>query len=285
MDHRLRIRHDQRVAPTFARGAAQATEMPASRAATAGGEVTVHVRARWDDCDRYGHVNNAAYIALIRAAQHRAGLPDGQLRSLDLTYRRPIAPEADVAVEVAILEQGPAQRTVAYRLRVNDGPAADATAVWQLVGARPRPILPPIGRDAGGRPFRFRQAVRSYEVGPDGAVRPQAVLEWLEHAVFRAAVRAEWPRERMESAGFVTYVVRHKLGLGEVAREGDDLVVTSRLIDLRRVSGIWHHEIHAPDGGLVAIDRARGAFLDLEGRTKPAPPELLDDLLRGEPPR
>lgn len=126
--------------------------------------------------------------------------------------------------------------------------------------------------------------MRSYQVGPDGAARPQAILQWLEHAVFRAAVRAGWRRERMESAGFVTYVVGHHLVLGRPAREGDELTVTSRLVDLRRVSGTWHHEIRGSHGGLVAADRARGAFLDLEGRTKPAPAGLLDDLLRGEPP-
>ncbi len=26
------------------------------------GAVRVSVRTRWDDCDRYGHVNNAAYL-------------------------------------------------------------------------------------------------------------------------------------------------------------------------------------------------------------------------------
>lgn len=244
----------------------------------------VQVRTRWDDCDRYGHVNNASYIALVRAAHDRAGIPGGELRALKVTYRLPIPPEVMVDVDVAILEQDASKRKIAYALRVGDRPAADALVLWQVAGPSATPELPPIPRDAGGRPFRFRQSVRSYEVGPDGAARPQAILQWLEHAVFRAAVRAGWPRERMESAGFVTYVVGHDLVLGQPAREADELVVTSRLVDLRRVSGTWHHEIHASDGGLVAADRARGAFIDLEGRTKPAPTELLDDLLRGEPP-
>jgi acyl-CoA thioesterase FadM len=246
--------------------------------------VTVQVRTRWDDCDRYGHVNNAAYLALVRAAHDRAGMPNGELRVLEITYREPVAPEVMVDVDVATLEQGGSHQKVAYALRVDDRPAADATALWQFAGAQPAAELPPIARDAGGQPFRFHQSVRSYQVGPDGAARPQAIVQWLEHAVFRAAVRAGWPRERMESAGFVTYVVGHHLVLGQPAHEGDELVVTSRLVDLRRVSGTWHHEIQASDGGLVAADRARGAFLDLGGHTKRAPTELLGDLLRGEPP-
>lgn len=253
-------------------------------AMNAGPRATVRIRSRWDDCDRHGHVNNAGYLALIRAAHDRAGLRNGELRALEITYRQPVPPEVTVDVDAAVLEQEQSHMKTAYALQVDGRPAADATALWHISGPPLTADLPPIGRDVGGQDFSFHQAVRSYEVGPDGAARPQAILQWLEHAVFRAAVRAGWPRERMETAGFLTYVVGHHLVLGRPAREGEELTVTSRLVELRRVSGTWHHEIHASDGGLVAADRARGAFLDLEGRTKSAPAGLLDDLLRGEPP-
>ena len=245
---------------------------------------TVQVRSRWDDCDRYGHVNNAGYLGLIRAAHDRAGISNGELRALQVTYRQPVPPEIMIDVAVAIMEQEATHLKINYALHVDGRPAADATALWQIAGPPLTADLPTIGRDVGGQHFSFHQAVRSYEVGPDGAARPQAILQWLEHAVFRAAARAGWARQRMESAAFVTYVVGHHLVLGQPAHEGDELTVTSRLIDLRRVSGMWHHEIRASDGGLIAADRARGAFLDLDGRARPAPAELLADLLRGEPP-
>lgn len=56
-----------------------------------------------------------------------------------------------------------------------------------------------------------------------------------------------------------------------------------RFAYLRRVSGTWHHEIPRADGALVAADRARGAFLDLEGRVRPSPAGLRRELLAGEP--
>lgn len=245
------------------------------------GLTTVRVRTRHDDCDRYGHVNNAAFLALVRAAHDRAGLAAGELRELEIAYRQPVPP--GVMVDVDVLEDDETRLRVSYALAVDGASAAEVTAFWQVDGPPVLAELPPIVRDAGGRPFRFRQTVRSYELGPDGAARPQVILQWLEHAVFRAAVRAGWPRERMEAAGFLTYVIGHHLVLGEPAHEGDELVVSSRLVELRRVSGVWHHEIHATDGSLIAADRARGAFLDLDGHISPAPPDLLADLLRGEP--
>jgi acyl-CoA thioesterase FadM len=244
---------------------------------------TVRVRSRWDDSDRYGHVNNAAYLAIIRAAHDRAGLAAGELRALEITYRQPVPPETMIDIEVTVHEDGASHMRVAYALRVDGRAAADATALWQVAEAPLDNRLPPIHGDAGGRPFRFRQAVRSYELGPTASARPQAIVQWIEHAVFGAVERAGWPRARMEAAGFVTLVIGHHLVLGVPGLEGDELTVTSRLIELRRVSGTWHHEVHRQDGALVAADRARGAFLDLDGRLRPAPAGMLDDLLRGEP--
>jgi acyl-CoA thioesterase FadM len=244
---------------------------------------TVRVRSRWDDSDRYGHVNNAAYLALIRAAHDRAGLTAGHLRALEITYRQPVPPETMIDIGVTVLEEGSSHMRAAYALRVDGRSAADATALWQIADLPLEAHLPPIDRDAGGRPFHFGHIVRSYELGPTAIARPQAIVQWIEHAVFRAAERAGWPRARMEAAGFLTLVIGHHLVLGEPANEGGELVVTSRLIELRRVSGTWHHEVHRQDGALVAADRARGAFLDLDGRLRPAPAGLLDDLLRGEP--
>lgn len=247
------------------------------------GRARVSVRTRWDDCDRYDHVNNAAYLALMRAAHDGAGLPAGELRSVEIDYRRPIPPDVVVNVDVVVLEQTTTQRRIAYTIEVDHRPAAEVRALRQLGGSRLDADLPAGGDNVAGRAFRFAHAVQSHELGPGGVARPQAILQRLEHAVFRAADRGGWPRARMEAAGFVTFVVGHRLVLGTPALEGEELAITSRLVELRRVSGTWHHEVRRANGSLVAVDRARGAFIDLDGRIRPAPPGLLEDLLRGEP--
>ncbi|MES2210573.1 MAG: acyl-CoA thioesterase [Chloroflexota bacterium] len=244
---------------------------------------SVQIRTRWDDCDSNGHVNNAAYVALMRAAHERAGLPAGSLRELRIANRQPIGPDALVDIGMSVLEADASHRRIAYALRTQGRLAAQVEAVWQESGSPREWELPRITRDAGGRLFQFSQVVRSHEVAPDGAARPQAILQWLEHAVFRAAARAGWPASRMEASDFLSLVVGHDLVLQAPARDGDELIVTSRLIELRRVSGTWHHEIHRADGALVAADRARGAFLDRAGRIRSAPVEMLEALLRGDP--
>ena len=252
--------------------------------------VSVEVMTRWDDADRHGHVNNAAYLALLRTAhdlavelEPDAGLARAaDLRALEITHRAPSGPGAVVTVLVEPLAADGELRRVGYRLSVARVLIAEATATWQLSGPPLLFSLPEIA-EVDGRPFSFKQAVRTYEIGPGGGARPQAIVQWLEHAVFRASQRAGWSPERMKEADFVPLVIGHHLVLGEPVTEGETMEVTSRLVQLRRVSGIWHHEVRRADGALVAADHTRGAFVDLAGRIHAAPRQLLDDLVRGEP--
>lgn len=250
--------------------------------------VTVEVPTRWDDADRHAHVNNAAYLALIRAAHDLAAhqdpslAPAGDLRMLEITHRAPAELGAVVSVQIESLDADGDLRRVVYRLAAAGNAIAEATVTWQLSGPPVLLALPEIA-EVEGRAFSFRQAVRTYEIGPAGAARAQAIVQWLEHAVFHASQRAGWSVERMRAAEFVPLVVGHHLVLGEAAMEGDTVEVRSRLVQLRRVSGIWRHEVRLTGGGLVAADHTRGAFVDLAGRIHAAPRQLLDDLLCGEP--
>lgn len=251
--------------------------------------MTVAVRARWDDCDGFGHVNNGIYVALMREAHDlaRAALRKEQetdrLIEVEIAYREPVLPGQTIDVAVEPIDDEQARRRYRYRMSTDGRTRAELTATWAPDQPQVSAELPMSARDAGGRPFQWRHVVRSHDVGPDGAVRPAVVLQWLEHAVFRSAARAGWDRTRMAAADFVALVVGHHLVLGAPVHEGDELVITSRLVEARRVSGTWRHEVRSSDGSLVAADHDRGAFLDTAGRIRPAPEGIIDDLLRGEP--
>jgi len=248
----------------------------------------VEVRTRHDDGDRFGHVNNAAYLALLRAAHDLAadaadtGVPRaGTLRELEIAYREQVAPDEPIRVTLRVLTDDASLLRMAYEMNAHGRRAASATAAWVPPGAPMLPLKDPSVED---RPaFRFTHEVRSYEVGPDGSVAPRVLLEWLEHAVFRAAARAGWSVERMEAEDFVTLVVGHRLRLGGPVGIGERVEVVSRLVEVRRASGTWHHRVRRQDGVLVADDRARGAFLTGGGRLRSLPLALRDALLRGEP--
>ncbi len=244
---------------------------------------SISIRARWDDCDRFGHLNNAAYVALAREAHDALAVPGARLVEFEISHRAPVMHGG--SVEVRITARSGNDGLIATDLEFTDSgrSAATAHALWtDLSDLPPRPLSCP-EPDAGGRWFDFEEPVRTYHLGPDGRLRPQVALQSFEHAVFRAAAMAGWPLRRMDEAGFVSLVVSHHLVLGFEAEQGEALHVVSRLVEVRRVSGTWLHEMRRGDGTLVAADLARGAFLDRAGRIRPAPIGLIDDLLLGEP--
>ena len=254
-----------------------------------GGRIVVRLRARWDDCDSYGHVNNAMYLTLARAATDEglaalgapAALAGARLAEATLSYREPVrvGQAIDVRLEVMSAERNALELT--YDFTVDGRSRVQATARWVRGEVRREAALPTPEHDAGGVPFVMNHRVRSYELDASTEARPTAILQWLEYAVFRAAERVGWTRARMQDADFVTLQVKHRLSLGVPVVEGDELRITSRLVALRRVSGIWRHEVRRADGEVAALDDSRGAFLDLAGSVRPGPPEMLAALLEG----
>jgi acyl-CoA thioester hydrolase len=275
-------------------------------------------RVRHYECDLLGHVNNAVYQHYLEQTAIEAAADAGYsmtwhaergvawvVRRITLEYLRPAGSGdvLDITTWVSSWGRTHSQREYAAVRRSDGLPIVNASADWVFVdratgrptripvdladifggdtrcATRPYP-LPEKGLDAGA--FRWRHRVARYEVDFMQHVNNAAYLNWFEEAKFRAADEAGWTVERMREAGFMTVQVRHDTRYLLPATYGDELDVVSRLYELRRVRGTWLHAVYrAGTGELLAQNRSTGAFRDLEGRPTPAPPAMLEALLRG----
>lgn len=240
----------------------------------------VRLRSRWDDCDRNGHVNNAAALALVRAAHDLARAPTGVLAEVDVAYRRPIAADAAVtaAVEIGVRKPGSQRWSERYRLFVGGAVAIEADTTWAPRHA-PDPVdLTGVPQDDGARSHAMAIRPRMSDRGPDGSVRPQAILQWVEDAVFVAAANSGWDGPRLAALGIHPIIVEHRLLLGPAIRGSGEVVVVSTLVQVRRASATWRHVIREEAGISVAVDVARGAFVDEDGGLAPTPVGLVESL-------
>src|SRR5438128_2406327 len=94
---------------------------------------SIRVRTRWDDCDRHGHVNNAAYLALLREATDRAfpTMDLGRPAEIVIDYRSPLP--RNVVVDVGVeADAGPGGTLEAsYSFALEGRVASTARVRWR----------------------------------------------------------------------------------------------------------------------------------------------------------
>jgi acyl-CoA thioesterase FadM len=115
-----------------------------------------HLKPRWDDCDANGHVNNAAYLAILRTAlDHSLGslglegwLHRARLQEADLEYHEPIGVDDEVAVVLRVKEAGATALTLLSSFEVGGRSRAEAIARWTHAAGEEPAVLPKPLRDA-----------------------------------------------------------------------------------------------------------------------------------------
>jgi acyl-CoA thioester hydrolase len=263
-------------------------------------EFTQTVRVRAYECDSLGHVNNSVYLQYLQQATLDAlgWREDGMFlpmpRALSAEYQTPARYGDELRVSTWLAPHGGADTARGYEItRAGDGasvlraemiwdgsPPADTPAAERALPLKPfaRP------RDNGALPWFWRHVVRRYELEPSQGAQLAAYFHWLEEATFRTAHVSGWSMERLRAENFVTLQYRHDAEFFEPARNGDEIEISSRLFDVRRVRATWIHELHrVADRRLLARDYSTGAFLDWQGAIRAAPPGMMERLTRGEP--
>jgi acyl-CoA thioester hydrolase len=267
-------------------------------------------RVRADECDSLGHVNNAVYIRHLQQATFDAlGSVDEDTvwtaRKLAVQYHAPVryGDEVKIATWVIAADESLVVSGHEVTLRRKIAPVVSARIEWvchdhsarrprrvpegciALAKAQvPAPLKPFVPfQDNGAQPFRWRHKVRLYELDVTHRVATAVYFNWLEEATFQASNVVGWPLERMQAEDFIIFQYRHDAEFLEGASLGDEIEITSRLIDVKRVRGTWVHEIvRSGTKTLLMRDYSTGAFLDLEGRIRPGPNAMMEALVEGE---
>ena len=166
-----------------------------------------------------------------------------------------------------------------YTIRRLPGIALSASIPSSTVRLKPFAIP----QDNGSRPFHWRHTVRFYELDGTNRVGLAVYFQWIQAAFFHATSSVGWTLEKMRDENFVSLQYRHDVEFFGSAKDGDEIEIASRLIEIRRVRGTWQHEIcRAVTKELLLRDYSTGAFLDWKGNVRSGPMEILDALTRGE---
>jgi YbgC/YbaW family acyl-CoA thioester hydrolase len=125
--------------------------------------------------------------------------------------------------------------------------------------------------------FETRFQVRSYELDGFAHLNHAVFLNWFEQARFDAFEAGGFPAAEIQARGWGVYVVHLEVQYLKEARQGDELIVRTRVAEVGRSSMVFHQEAspaESPDE-VSAEAKVRAVFIGAEGRPARIPPEVL----------
>lgn len=143
---------------------------------------------------------------------------------------------------------------------------------------------PPPGADAPW--FETRVRVRSYELDGFGHVNHAVYLNYFEEARIRALAQAGHPLDDVLDRGWGVHVVRVEVDYRREGRLGDELLIRTRVDEVKRSSiAVIQRAERADDGDPELVCRARvvWVWVDEGGRPRRVPADVRDALLAGPP--
>jgi acyl-CoA thioester hydrolase len=281
---------------------------------------TSRFRVRHYELDYYDHVNHAVYVQYMQQAAIEASAAVGfgldwyracgtawVIRHLAVRYHQSAryGDEVDVHTWVSSMKGVRCQREYDLRRAGDGAPLARARAEWVYIDVEGRqPVRLPEGaaeafapsgeeEDLGirlrkARPtegaYRYpsRRRVQFHELDSARHVNHASYLQWVTQAYFDALRAAGHPLDATGRADWMVWQGGHEIEYVAPALDNDPIEIVSWVCELARVRGAWTHEIyHGESGQLLARDYSLGVFVDGEGRPAAAPPQAVNDVLRG----
>jgi len=115
--------------------------------------------------------------------------------------------------------------------------------------------------------------VRWGELDPYNHVNHAVYSSYLEHARVAALGELDRGMEALTAAGHQIVIVRSDVHFKTSATAGDELLITTRIPEVRGASMIWHQTIDRGKDRIVEA-HIHAAFVSMEGR----PTRIPDDL-------
>jgi acyl-CoA thioester hydrolase len=259
---------------------------------------------RYDECDAYGHLNNAVYLRYMQEAAIRAssdaGLGRAQyaamdrywlIRETEIEYLQAL--QAEDAVAVKTWNEG-MRRTIAHRRYLfirpdNDAPAARAWTDWVFLDrstgqpARIPPevqaaFFPETGRAPGFTRtpfpqvpppppgiFRLARRVEWRDIDPMQHLNNAVYLSYVENCAVQLADDFGWAMDQWSENGLAFVARQHRIQYLRPVLLEDELEISTWLFNVRRTSATRYYAIRrAKDGELMAQVVTLWALIDLE---------------------
>lgn len=269
-------------------------------------------RIRHDECDAYGHLNNAHYLRYMQeaafAASAAAGLRPADYESLGrvwlirattLDYLLPLSAWDEIEVETWIegIRGARSRRRYVFHKLDSGAVAAQGFSDWAYLNrstGAPIPVEPEVVAaffPEGDPPryprrrklqpssqaqdvFRWRRRVEWRDIDPMHHLNNAAYLSYAEECAIELARAYGWPFERWLEAGLAFVARQNSVEYLTPARFEDEIMIETWLLSMEGVSGIRFYRFRrASDETLLARMQTRWVLVDLQtGQPRRLPP-------------
>jgi len=127
--------------------------------------------------------------------------------------------------------------------------------------------------------FEYRLTVGESAIDGLGPVNNIEYVRWMQDAAVAHSAALGWPPERYLDQGYAWLVRSHAIKYIQSAHAGDEVIVQTWVVDMRRFSSNRKYRMfRAVDGEPVAKAETQWIFVDLNSqRLMPVPTEVVAD--------
>ncbi|MEJ2011028.1 MAG: acyl-CoA thioesterase [Anaerolineales bacterium] len=280
---------------------------------------TAHFTVRHDECDAYGHLNNAVYLRYMQEAAFRASADAGLgqaeyeamghfwlIRETEIEYLQPVKGGDDLAITT--WNEG-FRRTMAHRHYQftrpgSEKPVADAWTDWVFLNRQtmhPATIPPGIHSayfpecsrapgftrlpfpDVPSPPtgvFKLVRRVEWRDIDEMQHLNNAAYLSYVEDCAVQLADHFGWSFDQWSEHNQAFVARRHRIQYLQPVLLEDQLEIRTWLFNVRRTSATRYYGIHrASDGELMSQVATLWALIDLESGRPTRFPESFHEII------